>query len=68
MHAYQRPAVKGKVVCGCEGDGHTKMPKSSNKKEGRVDQVDKGGWRGVQLDGCPATTVWLPTGDVLCPR
>lgn len=71
MHAYQQSgaalAKKG-AKGGCAGGGHMPMPARSNKKEGRVDQADRGGWRGVQWPGCEARTVWLPTGDVLCPR
>jgi hypothetical protein len=45
--------------------------KSGPKKHARVDNygaLDKGGWRGTALAGCDAETVFLPTGDLACPR
>lgn len=55
-------------VTACPGPPTRTAAPRSTGKEGRVDQHDKGGWRGDQLKGCPAKTVWLPTGELLCPR
>lgn len=52
----------------CPGGGTCDAPKNGLTKESRVDFHDKDGWRGTELGGCPARTLFLPSGDLVCPR
>ncbi|MEW5314140.1 MAG: hypothetical protein WDW38_005659 [Sanguina aurantia] len=63
-HAFRKP--DGSTAC--KGGGSMSAPKRGNQKEHRVDQCDRGGWRGVHLAGCPSFAVWMATGDLVCPR
>ncbi|GAX80751.1 hypothetical protein CEUSTIGMA_g8186.t1 [Chlamydomonas eustigma] len=53
---------------GCAAGGTIKAPTRSLHRSSRVDNHDKGGWRGIELEGCSAKSFWLPSGDLLCPR
>ncbi|KAG1677047.1 hypothetical protein FOA52_001217 [Chlamydomonas sp. UWO 241] len=59
---------KANVKAGCSGGGTVAAPKRSLERSSRVDHHDKDGWRGASLPGCQATTYYLPSGDLLCPR
>ncbi|KAL3146940.1 hypothetical protein ABBQ38_014910 [Trebouxia sp. C0009 RCD-2024] len=53
----------------CPGGGHWHKPVRSNQKHSRVDNDDKEEeFPGLRLTGCPASTVWMPSGGLLCPR
>ncbi|EFN55234.1 hypothetical protein CHLNCDRAFT_52630 [Chlorella variabilis] len=63
------PRIDGKSACA--GGGVYEPPKKEKKgahKEYRVDQHNKEGWRGGALEGCAASTTFIPTGDVLVPQ
>ncbi|KAK9823255.1 hypothetical protein WJX72_001381 [[Myrmecia] bisecta] len=57
--------VGGKADCPAGG---TRDHKQGADKANRVDHDDIGGWRGGFLQGCPAYSVFIPTGAHLCPR
>ena len=53
----------------CAGGGTAVRPlKGLSDKASRIENHDRGGWRGTSLEGCAAETHWLPSGDLLCPR
>ncbi|KAI3428460.1 hypothetical protein D9Q98_007286 [Chlorella vulgaris] len=63
------PRINGKSDCSAGGvyEPPAREQKGA-RKEYRVDQHNKGGWRGGALEGCSAATVFMPTGDVLVPQ
>ncbi|KIY93940.1 DNA (cytosine-5)-methyltransferase CMT3 [Monoraphidium neglectum] len=67
-----KAAASGSKGGGAAGSAASKAgAKSGPKTHERVDNYgseDKGAWRGTAMDGCDAKTVWLPTGDLACPR
>ncbi|KAK9854471.1 hypothetical protein WJX84_000728 [Apatococcus fuscideae] len=57
----------------CPGGGTYDKPEAVRKrkcpgKQPTIRQLDRGGWRGPRLPGCPSSSVWLRCGELTCPR
>ncbi|KAI8463386.1 MAG: hypothetical protein J3K34DRAFT_495628 [Monoraphidium minutum] len=57
---------KGGAAAAASAD--TKSGPKTHKRVDRYGSEDNGAWRGTRMEGCDAETLWLPTGDLACPR